>query len=196
MESYDCAIPLAPYIGDEIKKGFSVAADGKFKQDVTDGTFSDAYKDAFGSEPESDTMGFYDYVKTNTIHVRPNAKFGTALHEAVHSLASPQLYKALPTIDKVSSHLVKILTEGVTAYFTDIILNDEKLTNFNDAYINQKEEVETKLLPALGFDVLASFNFNYGFLALANKLGISTQQFVDLKDKAMTEMCKRLNALL
>jgi hypothetical protein len=162
---------------------------------VTDGTFSDAHRAAFGSEPESDTMGFYD-PNTKTIHVRPSAVFGTALHEAVHSLASPQLYKALPTIDKVSSHLVNILTEGVTAYFTDIILNDEKLTNFNDAYINQKEEVKTKLLEPLGFDVLANFNFNCGFLALANKLGISTKQFVDLKDKAMTEMYKRLNALL
>jgi len=179
---------LAPYIGDKLKKGFGVAAKGKFKQDVTDGTFSDAHKAAFGSEPESYVMGFYDYVNTKTIHVRPSAVFGTALHETVHSLASPQLYTALPTIDKVSSHLVNILTEGVTAYFTDIILNDEGLTNFNDAYINQKEEVETKLLKPLGFDVLANFNFNYGFLALANKLGISTKQFVGLKDKAMTEM--------
>jgi hypothetical protein len=187
---------LAPYIGDRIKKGFSIAASGKFKQDVTDGEFSNAHKAAFGSEPESYTMGFYDYVNTKTIHVRPSAVFGTALHEAVHSLAQQQLYTDLPLINNVSSHLVNILTEGVTAYFTDIILHDEGLTNFNDAYVRQKEEVKTKLLKPLGFDVLASFNFKYNIVGLANKLGISTKQWADLKAGAKTEMFKRLNALL
>ena len=187
---------LAPYIGDKLKAGFRVAANGKFKQDVTDGTFSDAYKDAFGSAAESYTMGFYDYVKTNTIHVRPNAVFGTALHEAVHSLAAPQLYAALPLINGVSSHLVNILTEGVTAYFTDCLLHDEGLTNFNDAYISQKEEVKTKLLKALGFDLLASFNFRYSIVELANKLGISNKQYIALKAGAATEIYKRLDALL
>jgi hypothetical protein len=133
---------LAPYIGDRIKKGISIAATGKFKQDVTDGEFSNAHKAAFGSEPESYTMGFYDYINTKTIHVRPSAVFGTALHEAVHSLAQQQLYTDLPLINNVSSHLVNILTEGVTAFFTDSILNDEGLTNFNDAYVRQKEEVK------------------------------------------------------
>ena len=188
---------LAPYIGDKIKKGFSVAAEGKFKQDVTDGTFSDAHKAAFGSEPQSYVMGFYDYLNTKTIHVRPKAVFGAALHEAVHSLASPQLYAALPTIDKVSSHLVNILTEGITAYFTDIILHDEGLTNFNDAYIKEKEEAETQLVKILGFDLLANFNFRYNnIVELANKLGISNKQYGDFKEKAVTEVYKRLNVLL
>jgi hypothetical protein len=187
---------LAPYIGDRIKKGFSVAASGKFKQDITDNEFVNAHKKAFGSEPESYTMGFYDYVNTKTIHVRPSAEFGTALHEAVHSLASPQLYTDLSLINNVSPHLVNILTEGVTAFFTDSILNDEGLTNFNDAYVRQKEEVKTNLLKPLGFDVLANFNFRYDIVALANKLGISTKQFVDFKAGAKTEVFKRLNALL
>jgi Domain of unknown function (DUF4157) len=187
---------LAPYIGDRIKKGFSVAANGKFKQDITDNEFVNAHKAAFGSEPESYTMGFYDYVNTKTIHVRPSAEFGTALHEAVHSLASPQLYTDLSLINGVSSHLVNILTEGVTAFFTDSLLNDEGLTNFNDAYVRQKEEVKTKLLKPLGFDVLANFNFKYNIIALANKLGITTKQFADFRAGAKTEVFKRLNALL
>ena len=187
---------LAPYIGDRIKKGFSVAAEGKFKQDITDNEFVNAHKKAFGSEPESYTMGFYDYVNTKTIHVRPSAVFGTAMHEAVHSLASPQLYTDLSLINNVSPHLVNILTEGVTAFFTDSILNDEGLTNFNDAYVRQKDEVKTKLLKPLGFDVLASFNFKYNIIGLANKLGISTKQFADFKAGAKTEVFKRLNALL
>ena len=118
------------------------------------------------------------------------------MHEAVHSLAQQQLYTDLPLINNVSSHLVNILTEGVTAFFTDSILHDEGLTNFNDAYVRQKEEVKTKLLKSLGFDVLASFNFKYNIVALANKLGISTKQLADLKAGAKTEVFKRLNALL
>ena len=187
---------LAPYIGDKLKKGFRIADSGKFKQDITDNEFVNAHKKAFGSEPESYTMGFYDYVNTKTIHVRPSTVFGTALHEAVHSLANPQLYTDLSLINNVSPHLVNILTEGVTAFFTDSILNDEGLTNFNDAYVRQKEEVKTKLLKPLGFDVLANFNFKYDIVALANKLGISTKQFADFKAGAKTEVFKRLNALL
>ena len=186
---------LAPYIGDKLKSGFSVAAKGKFKQDTTDGTFADAYRDVYGEEPGHDIMGFYDYAKTKTIHVRPNAVFGTALHEAVHSLSA--LYVPLQRLQKdLPSHLVDILTEGVAAYFTDEILKDEKLTNFNDAYVKQKEEVETKLVKPLGFDVLAGFNFKYDILGLANKLGISNKQITDLKAGAEREVYKRLNALL
>lgn len=186
---------LAPYIGDKLKKGFSVAAKGKFKQDVTDGEFSNAHKAAFGSEPESYVMGFYDYVNTNTIHVRPSAVFGTALHETVHSLAAPQLYLALHVIKDVSSNLLGALTEGLTAYFTDCLLHDEGLTNFVDAYANQKNDA-IKLVKALGFDVIANFNFKYGIVALANTLGISNKQYADLKAGAVTEVYKRLNALL
>jgi hypothetical protein len=186
---------LGPYIGDKLKAGFRVGANGKFKQDISDNEFVNAHRKAFGSEPESYIMGFYDYVNTKTIHVRPSAEFGTALHEAVHSLASPQLYTDLSLINGVSSHLVNILTEGVTAFFTDNLLNDEGLTNFNDAYVRQKEEVKTKLLTPLGFDVLANFNFKYNIVALANKLGISTKQFAGFKAGAKTEVFKRLNAL-
>ena len=95
-------------------------------------------------------MGFYDYVNTKTIHVRPSAEFGTALHEAVHSLASPQLYTDLSLINGVSSHLVNILTEGVTAFFTDNLLNDEGLTNFNDAYVRQKKRGKNETVKAFG----------------------------------------------
>src|SRR5205823_6076680 len=94
--------------------------------------------------------------------LRPNAEFGTALHESVHRLASPGLYGTyLPVAQDISTDLFDVLKEGVTAFFTDSILNDEKLPNFNDAYRSEKHKAEklTKALDPGGFDLIAKFNF-------------------------------------
>jgi hypothetical protein len=60
--------------------------------------------------------------------------------------------------------LLGALTEGLTAYFTDCLLHDEGLTNFVDAYANQKNDA-IKLVKAFGLDVIANFNFKYGIVA-------------------------------
>ena len=90
------------------------------------------------------------------------------------------------------------LSEGVTAFFTDCVLQDEGFGNFNDAYRDQKKKAE-KLMKGLSgnqFDVTASFNFNYEFLKMANALGFTTKQFVALGTGGFTELAKRMKALL
>ena len=71
-----------------------------------------------------------------------------------------------------------MLSEGVTAFFTDCVLQDEGFGNFNDAYRDQKKKAE-KLMKGLSgnqFDVTASFNFNYQlFKKMANAFGIYNQ---------------------
>jgi hypothetical protein len=140
-------------------------------------------------------LGFFDAEKS-IIHLRPSATFGTALHEAVHKLASPQLYQRYGQLAKlVSEDLLDVLIEGLTAYFTDGILNDEKLPNFIDAYAGERKKAR-KLVSELGFDVMAKFNFNGDPLGLIGKLGLSMQQYTQLKGEGITELFKRMNKLL
>jgi hypothetical protein len=144
-------------------------------------------------------VGFYD-PKKSEVHLRPDARFGTALHEAVHRLASPSLYAVfLPTAMKVSEDLTEVLKEGLTAYFTDCVLKDEELTNFNDAYSDLKKKAG-KLVTALGsdgFDLLAKFNFKGGgIVEIGKKLGLSEKQYGELKGGGPKEVLKRMNDLL
>lgn len=60
--------------------------------------------------------GFY-HPQTRTIHLRPGANIGHALHEAIHKFASPG-FRAL---------FGGFLDEGVTHYFTNLVLEEQGL---------------------------------------------------------------------
>jgi hypothetical protein len=191
---------LAPYIGDRLKKGFSIAEKGHFVKEISDSSFDSAYNKAYqesGTVPAS-TMGFYDD-KASTVHLRPDAKFGTALHEAIHRLASPKVYDLMQIAVPVSKDLVAVLLEGVTAFFTDCVLKDEGLPNFNDAYRDLKRKAEG-LLAALGpdgFAVLARYNFKTGSVyEIGKKLGMTDKQYVDLKADSTREIFKLIEKAL
>ena len=194
---------LASYIGDKLKVGFKIAEKGKFVQETSDGNFDNAYRDAYdvsaGETVPKSTMGFLN-TKKSEIHLRPNALFGTALHEAVHRLASPRLYgEFLPIANKISSTLTEVLKEGVTAFFTDEILKEEKLPNFNDAYRSKKDKAKN-LIDALkpdGFDMLANFNFKgSGIVEIGEKLGFTRKQYGDAKADGVKEVLKRMEKVL
>jgi hypothetical protein len=194
---------LAPYIGDRLKKGFRIAEKGRFVQELNDGNFENSYRAAYGlgssSSVPAHIMGFLDS-KQSIIHLRPDAKFGTAMHEAVHRLASPSLYSGrLPLAAKVSKHLAEVLKEGVTAYFTDLILSDEGLSGHVDSYSKLKKKA-AKLVAALGsdgFDLIAKFNFqSAGIVEIGEKLGLSKDKYIALKGGAVTEVFKRMDAVL
>jgi hypothetical protein len=194
---------LAPYIGDQIKGGFRIAAKGKFVQDSTDGNFDDAYRKTNGLDSSQnvpkDTRGFFDYKKSE-VHLRPDATFGTALHESVHRLASPALYSNyLQVANKISSNLTEVLQEGVTAFFTDCILTDEKLSNFNDAYRSKKEKAKNliKALGPDGLDLIAKFNFKgIGIPEIGEKLGYTNKQFNESKGKGISDVLKLMDKAL
>jgi hypothetical protein len=194
---------LAPYIGDRIKAGFKIAEKGKFVQETSDGNFDNAYRDAYdlnsGDTVPKSTMGFLN-TKTSEIHLRPDALFGTALHEAVHRLASPRLYSQfLPVANKISSTLTEVLKEGVTAFFTDEILKEEELPNFNDAYRSKKDKAKN-LIDALkpdGFGMMGNFNFKgSGIVEIGEKLGFTREQYTAAKGDGIKEVLKRMEKTL
>ena len=193
---------LAPYIGDRLKGGFQIGEKGKFVKDLNDGNFETAYRGAY-DVPKSDpvpahVMGFYDR-KKNTIHLRPKAEFGTALHEAVHKLASPTFFDRFLTVaSQVSKSLVEVLLEGFTAYFTDTILHEEQLPSYNSyADLKNKAEQMVKGLGPNGFDLMAKFNFKgAGLIEIGNQLGLTTQEYTRLQAGAGKEVLRRMNKLL
>ena len=193
---------LAPYIGARLK-GIKIAEKGKFVHDMNDTNFDNAYRDAYdldaGVTVPKSTMGFLN-TKKSEIHLRSNALFGTALHEAVHRLASPRLYSDfLPLANKISSTLTDVLSEGVTAFFTDEILKEEQLPNFNDAYRTKKDKAKN-LIDALkpdGFDMIATFNFKgAGIVEIGEKLGFTRKQYGDAKADGVKEVLKRMEKVL
>jgi hypothetical protein len=193
---------LAPYIGARIK-GLKIAEKGKFVHETNDVNFDNAYRDAYdlssGDTVPKSTKGFLN-TKKSEIHLRPDALFGTALHEAVHRLASPRLYgEFLPIAKKISSTLTDVLSEGVTAFFTDEILKEEELPNFNDAYRSKKDKAKN-LIDALkpdGFDMMGNFNFKgSGIVEIGEKLGFTRKQYGDAKDDGIKEVLKRMEKVL
>jgi len=193
---------LSTYIGARLK-GIKIAEKGKFVHETNDTNFDNNYRDAYdldaGATVPKSTMGFLN-TKKSEIHLRSNAIFGTALHEAVHRLASPRLYgEFLPLANKISSTLTDVLSEGVTAFFTDEILKEEGLPNFNDAYRTKKDKAKN-LIDALkpdGFDVIATFNFKgSGIVEIGEKLGFTRKQYGDAKDDANKEVLKRMEKVL
>jgi hypothetical protein len=193
---------LAPYIGARIK-GLKIAEKGKFVHETNDTNFDNNYRDAYdldaGVTVPKSTMGFLN-TKKSEIHLRSNALFGTALHEAVHRRASPRLYSDfLPLANKISSTLTDVLSEGVTAFFTDEILKEEGLPNFNDAYRTKKDKAKN-LIDALkpdGFDMIATFNFKgAGIVEIGEKLGFTRKQYGEAKNDGMKEVLKRMEKAL
>jgi Domain of unknown function (DUF4157) len=194
---------LAPYIGDRLKGGFKIAEKGKFTHDLTDANFDSAFLKAYpqnaGSTVPKSTMGFLDQNNWE-IHLRPGAVFGTALHEAVHRLASTAIYTLyLRRANNFSTDLVEVLSEGFTAFFTDCILTEEQMPHFNDAYRSKKDKA-VKLIKALdpgGFDLIARLNFKGdGIIQIGEKLQFSQKQFIDARSNAIPEVLKRMAQVL
>ena len=192
---------LAPYIGDRIKKT-KIAEKGKFIKELSDGNFENSYRSAYdldsGNPVPSHFVGFYDS-KTREIHLRPDAEFGTALHEAVHKLASPALYaNHLPAAQKVSNKLAEVLKEGVTAYFTDAILKEEELPAFKDAYSRNKKSAANLVaaMGADGFDLLAKFNFKgTAIMEIGRALGMSDKQITDAGSRIIPAVLEKIRTI-
>jgi hypothetical protein len=115
-------------------------------------------------------------------------------------LASPRLYiEFLPIAKKISSTLTEVLSEGVTAFFTDEILKEEQLPNFNDAYRSKKDKAKN-LIDALkpnGFDMMATFNFKgSGIVEIGEKLGFTRKQYGEAKDDGIKEVLKKMEGAL
>jgi hypothetical protein len=115
-------------------------------------------------------------------------------------LASPFFYKFLENqAQKVSQKLVGVLSEGVTAFFTDCVLHDENFGNFVDAYASQKASAKNLIVDKLnpdGFNIMACFNFRFHITPLILRLGLTLNEYGALRSGGPLEIAKRLDAAL
>src|SRR5262249_9099795 len=114
---------LRPYLGGKFPK--LAITGGKFEIHSLDKDFNRAYGD-FRRVPLSvtdyDLAGFFDRGK-KTIHLRPHATLGHAVHESMHKVSHAGFLYWGSFID-----------EGVTQYFADRLLEEQglsKVTNHN-----------------------------------------------------------------
>lgn len=73
--------------------------------------------------PTKLTYGFY-HRRTDSIHLPPDAKFGDALHEAIHKYSAVAIQNALGVF----------INEGFTQHFTDQVLAERSLGSASNIY--------------------------------------------------------------
>lgn len=118
--------------------------------------------------------GFYDR-KTDILNLPSDAKFGSALHEAVHG-SSKAIFKYL---------FGEELNEGVTQLFSDMILQDEGRTPFQGHTYQTNLDLAKRLQTKLnGWELMARVYFKGEGAAarqIASALGLPQEQ--PLKDE-------------
>ena len=92
--------------------------------------------------------GFYER-RTNEVHVRSRTKFGHALHEAMHKVAHPVFR---PYWDR-------FINEGVTQYFTDMVLEEQGLAKVTDHEYAKELACAEKLVAATSWQIVAAAYF-------------------------------------
>jgi hypothetical protein len=137
----------------------AITAKGAFKLHDTDRDFTEAVRKWKNDRDNlnekqlavkyKDIGGFYDR-RTKTMHVRPRASFGHALHEAMHRLS----YAG--TLGIWGSDL----TEGMTQYFTDCLLKEHGLPPAKDHKYQDELACAQKLVDATTPEMVAGAYFN------------------------------------
>ena len=99
-------------------------------------------------EPGKKIGGFYDR-PTDTIHLPPNAQFGTALHESIHKYSHVFLRNTCN----------QFLNEGLTQYFADIVLTDQGLPKFMGHEYGRQLACATRFINTYHLDEVAPAYF-------------------------------------
>jgi hypothetical protein len=156
---------LRPYIQTRLEQGVAMKGHVQF---VDDGKFSKEYYKAYGKKPPADQAGLHEldqvpgfttpngeiYLRIDVPHGAGMtiANFGAALHEAIHRLSSP-----LQMWSKVS-----FVMEGVTDYFTNLVLHELDLKDNPSTYTSQLEAAHLMVPRALDEKELAKAYFGGG----------------------------------
>jgi hypothetical protein len=168
------ASKYAKYIGNKFKGDDAIDAKGKFVIASSQQNFVNEYNKCYGTNVTtlSGTNGFYCFSK-RTIHLIPNAEFGTAFHESVHK-ASALVAVISNTAWLAEKDFAFDLNEGLTSFYTkDILESDYQVKNYIDGYATQRKKAAA-LIQSLGEDEVAKFYFQYNFMPLLAKFGITT----------------------
>jgi hypothetical protein len=155
---------LRPYI--ERKLG-RIMIPRRFVHHDSDAEFDAAYTKLhkiviqIGSKEEKELKtkrGFY-HPQTDAIHLRPATDIGHALHEAIHKFAS-RGFRAI---------FGGFLDEGVTQYFTDLVLQEQGLDRMKRHLYENELRCALKLVGLFSHDVVARAYFQ-GDTGLASKV--------------------------
>src|SRR5215471_1605701 len=145
---------LRPYIGQKLMR---VMIPKNLSQHYFDATFNSAYTSLHkivipaGSAEEKELItrrGFY-HRPTDAIHLRPAANVGHALHEATHKFSSPGF----------RSVFGGYLDEGVTQYFTDVVLVEQGLGKMTTHSYQDQLRCANHLVGLFNPDVIAKAYF-------------------------------------
>jgi hypothetical protein len=146
---------LRPYLRDKFPK--LAITDGKFEIHAFDKDFNRAYADFRNVPPHttdlelaqrfSDIGGYFDRGK-KTIHLRPHATFGHAVHESMHKVSHAGFLFWGSFID-----------EGVTQYFADRLLVEHGLTKVTNHNYGPQLACAEKLVRATNVDMVARAYF-------------------------------------
>lgn len=167
---------LNPYIKGKLSGASKVQIPGsKFVRHQTEDDFDKAAKAGgiiekdlapFGSQAEKDHKaklhevgGFYDR-PTDTIHLPPWADVGNALHESIHKFGS----------GAVKTLLGDSFDEGVTQYFTNLVLTEQTLLPGKTTYNKDQLPLAEKLVRTFGRDTVATAYFEGNTAPLVKKI--------------------------
>lgn len=157
---------LRPYIGRKLGR---IMIPKNFIHHDFPPTFDSAYQKLHkiviqvGSAEEKELItrrGFY-HRPTDAIHLRPDANVGHALHEAIHKFSSPGF----------RSVFGGYLDEGVTQYFTDLVLQEQGLGKMTTHAYRDQLRCANQLVGLFNPDIIAKAYFQgVGLDDLANNL--------------------------
>lgn len=165
---------IAPYIKNRLTQGREIAEQGKVIVHKTPELFKDAYKKNYGEEPDKSTRGFYWEVEVSgktqnyrdEIHLRPDATFGDAFHEAVHKMSA-----GIAGYLSGDADLAFDVNEGLTSLFSIIILKDEGVTDYRDGYGPRRAKVQ-KIIDEVTMDTVAKWYWMNDRVDLLSKIGV------------------------
>src|SRR5215813_12999472 len=185
---------LRPYIGQKLGR---VMIPKNFIHHDFDATFNNAYTGLHrivipaGSAEEKELItrrGFY-HRPTDAIHLRPAANVGHALHEALHKFSSPGF----------RSVFGGYLDEGVTQYFTDLVLLEQGLGRMTTHAYQDQLRCANRLVALFNHDTVAKAYFQgVGLDSLArNVVGRLNTNLTELATKLKIDdaLCKQIGAL-
>jgi hypothetical protein len=145
---------LRPYIAQKLMR---IMIPKNFIRHGFHETFDDAYTKLHkivipkGSTEEKELRtrrGFY-HPPTGSIHLRPDANVGHALHEAIHKFSSPGFREAFGGY----------LDEGVTQYFTDVVLIEQGLGKMTTHLYQDQLRCANQLFGLFNPDIVAKAYF-------------------------------------
>jgi hypothetical protein len=168
------ASKYAKYFSDKLKDAGAIDAKDKFMIASSKQDFVNDYNKCYGTNVSTlSAVGFY-CPATREIHLIPNADFGMAFHESVHKSSALAYVIDSNNAWKSEPQFAFDIDEGLTSFYTkDILESDYKINNYLDGYANQRRKAAA-FIKSYGEDEVAKFYFQYNFMPLLRKFGVTT----------------------